>query len=191
MVKKQKELIDNCVALPITKFANGAPEHGAISLSGYERRIDARYEMIGSFISLQYEKKEQCLETLKIPAFRGVKTFFICECDKRCRFLFLRSDGERFACRSCNDLIYASHSLMDRRTVNGGILSDSNRLMRLFNRREKMRSTWYRGKPTKNFLKLLSDADKYGFYGCFAAKHWESIEDLELKKKAVAIARGM
>lgn len=187
--KDRKELVENCMALPVTRFAEGIPNEGSITINGPDRALEVGYELSqNDILTISFDGKEQCLEIQKIAAFRGIKTFFECVCGKRCEKLFLKPGGEWFACRACNDLTYLANRVT-RDTVNGAVFSDFNRLTRLISRREKIRSPWYRGEPTKKFQKLLSDADGYGFHE-FVNWQRNGIKNLEDMKKAVELAKN-
>lgn len=189
MRKQHKELVENCIALPISRFAEGVPDEGCITINGIDRTIEVRYELYSNdILTISFDGKEQCFEIQKTPAFRGVKTFFVCACGKRCKKLYLRQNGERFGCRTCNRLTYFS-SRVTRDTVNGALFSDFSRLTKLIERRENMRSVWYRGTPTKGFQKLLSDAERYGFHE-FVNWQRNGINDLQDMKRAVGIAKN-
>lgn len=186
---KRKELVENCIALPVARFTEGVPNEGNITINGVDRVLEVGYELLkNDLLIISFDGKEQCLEIQKIAAFRGVKLFFFCGCGKRCKKLYLRPDGERFACRTCNNLTYLSNRVT-RDTVNGAVFSNFNRLTRLISRREKIRSPWYRGTPTKKFQKILSDAEKYGFYK-FVSWQRNGIKDLQDMKRVVEIAKN-
>lgn len=189
MQKQRKELVENCIALPVSRFIAGAPKEGNITINGRDRTLEIRYELSeNDILTIGFDGKEQCFEIQKIPAFRGIKTFFVCSCGKRCRNLYLRSDGEWFGCRGCNNLTYLSNRAT-RDTTNGVIFSDFSKLTKLIERREKIRSPWYRGEPTKKFQKLLSDAERCGFHE-FVSWQLNGIQDLRDMKRAVEIARN-
>lgn len=189
MPKQRKELVESCIALPVSLLIADAPKEGSVTINGRDRTLEVSYELSqNDILDISFDGKEQCFELKKIPAFRGVKTFFVCSCGKRCRNLYLRPDGERFGCRRCNDLNYLS-SRTTRDTVNGTIFSDFSKLSKLIERREKLRSIWYRGEPTVKFKKLLTDAERYGFNE-FVNWQRSGIQDLMDMKKAVEIARN-
>lgn len=186
---KRKELVENCLSLSVARFTKSAPNEDRFTINGPDRALEVGYELSkNDILTISFDGKEQCLEIQKTPAFRGVKTFFVCWCGKRCKKLYLRPDGERFACRGCNDLTYLS-SRITRDTVNGTIFSDFNKLTKLIERREKIRSPWYRGTQTKKFQKLLRDAEGYGFHE-FVCWQRNGIKDLQYMKRVVEIARN-
>ncbi len=190
MIKKErKELVENSIALSISWFtSNMVVSTGTLTLNGKDQVLEAHYGVSGGVLTLEYANKDQSIEIQKIPAFRGYKKFFVCMCGKRCKMLYLRTDGDKFKCRTCNNLTYISNRV-GRETVNGALFSDFNKLTRLIERREKIRSPWYRGEPTKNFLRLLCSAEKSGFHG-FVREQWNGIKDIQEMKKVVEIAKN-
>lgn len=189
MEKRQKELVENCVTLQISRFPEGAPRETCFTLNGHDRTLEVRYELSqNDILTIVFDGKEQCLEIQKIPAFMGVKTFFVCVCGKRCKNLYLRPAGERFACRVCNNLVYVSTRIC-KDTVNGVVLRDFSRLIRFIERREAMQSIFYKGQPTKKFSRLLDDAERFGFKG-FADEQRNGFEEIKLMREVVNFAKS-
>ena len=82
----------------------------------------------------------------------GFRWYFLCpSCGKRVAILYSSNDG--FFCRTCNNLAYDGQN--DPKSVRGGLF----KIFHLLDKEERMvnqvKRTYYNGKPTKKYLKLL------------------------------------
>ena len=190
--KGKKELVESCFRLNIDDLdcslflESDGNRSGTLRLTACQEELNVDYEAISDTLYIKYGDSEQGIEIQRIVAFRGYKTYFVCECGKRRKALYLRT--ERFQCRVCAELLYVS-TRIDRNTANGKIFSDFARLTRIVERREAMPSIWYKNRPTKKFTKLLYDAERFGF-NFYATSQWEGMEKIKMMEEAVNFARN-
>ncbi len=93
--------------------------------------------------------------------YGGKRYWFICPmsrdgkyCGRRVGVLY--KDGDYFACRHCNDLTYESRKLSGRAKSFGRIIS----IPEIEKMRDSVKRTYYRGKPTKRYLRYLQMDEK-------------------------------
>jgi hypothetical protein len=93
--------------------------------------------------------------------FGGKRYWFICPwyksgvyCGKRVGTLY--KDGDYFACRHCYDLTYESRNLSGYAKPFGSVIS----FPELEELEEKVKRKYYRGQPTKRYLRFLKKEEK-------------------------------
>lgn len=99
------------------------------------------------------------IETDELPM--GRRFYFLCECGKKCKSLFITESYGLFQCRACQKLVYESSKIC-RRTM-GGLQYYIHRLKKLTETREKMDRITYRGMPTKRaarFFRMYAKLDQ-------------------------------
>ncbi len=92
--------------------------------------------------------------------FGGRRYYFQCPlsrngvmCNRRVGVIYLC--GKWFGCRKCHDLAYDSQQ-ESRRAGYGGLFKYWGLSMKLEDRTEKMRVKYWKGRPTKRYLRLLA-----------------------------------
>lgn len=161
------QLIENCAALTIKDALKSVRSAKPVEVAsnGHEFGLQCQFNTAMDVSTiLTYgkgqEPQEIALEWMDLTF--GKTAFFICECGRRSRKLYLPpgTGVARFRCRICCHLKYEL-SQINRNSPQGKLFYSTNRIIKLANKRENMRRIFYAGTYTtryRRFLKLCGQA---------------------------------
>ena len=100
--------------------------------------------------------------------FGGRRFYFVCPlvrnnvpCSRKVSVMYL--DGKWFGCRKCHNLAYGSQQEPRSRAL-GTVTKYWIRGLRLEKKAERMRVKFWRGRPTKRYLRLLQATARNGIF---------------------------
>jgi len=170
-----KTLVESCFILDsklLKKDLKLVREHktcatGFINMSfGNVKSAADYYFEYGSeydYLVIQYGEMEQRIKLAESELHFGPRSWFVCECcGYRVAKLYLPPHSKEFKCRRCHKLVYEL-TTFNRRSKHGQIFYKTNRLIKLMNTEENIRSKLYDGKFTQRFNRFLKLSDKAGF----------------------------
>ncbi|MCX6752426.1 MAG: hypothetical protein NTZ87_02905 [Candidatus Nomurabacteria bacterium] len=106
------------------------------------------------FLILRYGMEEQRFKIADSELYFGTRSWFICNCERRVAKLYLPPQTTKFKCRHCHKLTYELNTF-NRKSSHGLAFYRTNRMIKMMNNREKMKSYLYNGKPTLRFNRWL------------------------------------
>ena len=113
------------------------------------------------YLVLQYGEKDQMIKLAESELHFGPRSWFICDCGARVSKLYLPPQTTQFKCRHCHKLVYEI-TTCNRRTKQGELKYRFNRMIRLMNTRENIRSMFYNGQYTERYNRYLKFAEVLG-----------------------------
>ncbi len=94
----------------------------------------------------------QSIEVGEDIAKFGVRPFFQCLCGRKATVFYMPAREHFFKCRKCANIIYESQTI-NKHTMNG-LLWHTHKMIKLANRREKIKRMFYSGKLSKRGQKF-------------------------------------
>ena len=88
----------------------------------------------------------------------GIRPFFKCSCGKNATVLYMTENRNLFSCIDCANIIYESQTI-NKHTMNG-LLWHAHKMIKLANRREKIKRMFYGGglsKKGQKFTELFTE----------------------------------
>ena len=88
----------------------------------------------------------------------GIRSFFKCSCGKNATVLYMTENRNLFSCIDCANIIYESQTI-NKHTMNG-LLWHAHKMIKLANRREKIKRMFYGGglsKKGQKFTELFTE----------------------------------
>lgn len=140
--------------------------------SGAEISIKSVYNDIEIYLHLKYNQTDRTtkesksfdykiyIESVKSNLGKGFNLYFICpQSGKRCKILYLCYGAEVFKCRQAynNRIYYYAQTHSKDYRLNGRYFKLEKTINKLY---EKRKTKTYKGKPTKNYLRLLKLLNK-------------------------------
>lgn len=168
-----KTLVESCFHLStklLSKDLRGAREHknglgGFINIRFGDKESVADYcfEYTPEFdyLIVQYGETEQKIKLAESELHFGPRSWFLCGCDRCVGKLYLPPGAKEFKCRLCYGLVYEL-ATFSHYSKHGQVLYRTNRMIKLINNEEKIRTKFYGGNPTQRFNRLLTLSDKAG-----------------------------
>lgn len=170
-----RTLIESCFHLDtklLSKSLRRAREHitatidGFINISHGNVKTVADYYIDSSaehdYLVINYGQEEQRIKLVESELYHGTRSWFICNCERRVAKLYLPPNTKLFKCRHCYKLSYELAGF-NKKSKNGLVFYRTNRVIKMMNNREKMRSYLYNGKPTLRFNRFLKLSALAGF----------------------------
>jgi len=128
------------------------------SVADYYFEYDSEYD----YLVIQYGETEQKIKLTESELYFGTRSWFVCDCGSCASKLYLPPNSKEFKCRRCHNLVYEL-TTFNRNSKHGQVFYRTNRLIKLMNAEEEMRSKFYNGKPTMRFDRFLTLSDRVGF----------------------------
>lgn len=170
-----KQLVESCFHLDtklLKKALRRAREHKTATINGFinishgnvkavaDYYIDSSTEH--DYLVINYGQGEQRIKLAESELYFGTRSWFICNCERRVAKLYLPPKATLFKCRHCYSLTYELNTF-SRESPHGLVFYRTNRMIKMINNREKMRSYLYNGKPTLRFDRFLKLSELAGF----------------------------
>lgn len=170
-----RTLVESCFHLDtklLSKDLRRAREHktatidGFINISHGNVKAVADYYIDSStehdYLVINYGQREQRIKLTESELYLGTRSWFVCNCERRVAKLYLPFKATAFKCRRCYSLVYELNTF-NRKSKQGLVFYKTNRVIKMINKREKMRSYLYNGKPTNRFNRFLKLSALVGF----------------------------
>lgn len=169
-----KTLIESCFRLDtklLKKDLRHAREHKVgvegfinISLGNVKTVADyyVEYTPDNDYLVVVYDEEEQRIKLVESELHFGPRSWFECECTRRVGKLYLPPYSKQFKCRHCYRLTYEL-TTFNKKSKLGKISYQVNRMIKLANTQESIRSMFYAGNQTRRFNRFLDLSDKAGF----------------------------
>ena len=114
------------------------------------------------YLVINYDAEPQRIRLAESELRYGPRSWFLCDCNRRVSKLYLPPNGKLFKCRNCHDLAYEL-TTFNRKSKMGQLAYRTNRMIKLSNTRQQMRSIFYNGKFNQRFMRFLRFSDSAGF----------------------------
>lgn len=133
--------------------------HGNIeSVADYSIEIGSEHD----YLVIQYGEEEQRIKLTESELYFGPRSWFICHCGRRVSNLYLPTHAIEFKCRRCYKLVYEL-TTFSRNSKLGQLKYKTNRIIKLSNTREQIRSIFYDNHYTTRFSRFLALSERAGF----------------------------
>lgn len=140
----------------ITGFIN-IPQGSLKAVADYSIEYGAEND----YLVIAYGEEEQRIKLAESELHFGPRSWFVCDCDRRVAKLYLPPNSKHFKCRRCHGLSYEL-TTFNKKSKAGLLFYRTNRIIKMMNLREGIRSTLYKGVPTQRFSRFLTLSDKAG-----------------------------
>ena len=170
-----KTLVESCFILDtkiLKKDLRRAREHKTNIIDGFINISFGKMQSVAdyciedggeyNYLIIRYGAEEQKVKLAESQLYFGIRSWFVCDCDRRVAKLYLPPKSKFFKCRHCYKLTYELNTF-NRRSKHGLVFYRTNRAIKMINTREKIRSTLYNGKPTNRFDRFLKLSGLAGF----------------------------
>ena len=168
-----KTLIESCPVIDTKAIkknikrakAHKTPVDGCINLSnGSVADYSIEYGSECDYLVIRHGVEEQRVKLTESELRYGSTMWFICDCERHVRKLYLPPRETQFKCRYCHNLVYEL-TRFNRKSMHGQLMYRTNRMIKLMKTRESIRSPLYDGKFTHRFERFLVLSDAAGFKG--------------------------
>lgn len=105
------------------------------------------------------ETRRQSIALSEVVATFGLRPYFLCSCGRQASVLYLPPDQGWFKCRSCANIAYES-TRINRQSLNG-LLYAVHKLIKLADKRERIKRMYYAGQITKKGEGFMADYNKW------------------------------
>jgi hypothetical protein len=121
------------------------------------------YGTENDYLVIVFDEEEQRIRLTESELHFGPRSWFVCDCDRRVSKLYLPPNSRQFKCRCCHKLSYEL-TTFNKKTKSGLLFYRTNRIIKMMNLREGIRSTFYKGVPTCRFNRFLNLSDRAGMH---------------------------
>ena len=168
-----KTLIESCPVIDtksVKRDIKRAREHktpieGCINVSnGSVVDYSIEYGHECDYLVIRHGIGEQHIKLAESELMYGPVMWFVCDCGRRARKLYLPPRATQFKCRHCHHLVLVYElTRFNRKSTHGQLMYRTNRMIKLMKTRESIRSPFYDGKFTHRFERFLRLSDVVGF----------------------------
>ena len=171
-----KILVESCFHLDtklLKKTLRRAREHKTAIIDGFINISHGKVQSVADYyidssaehdyLVINYGQEEQRIKLAESELYFGTRSWFVCfNCERRVAKLYLPPQAKIFKCRHCYSLTYELNTF-NRKSPQGSVFYRINRVIKMINNRERMRSYLYNGKPTLRFNRWLKLSVLAGF----------------------------